>query len=130
MAGQYDNLPTLEVNTPQNAVLPVTDPYKRFTCVTYIRSRLGLTREQFSGDAWQIEPTTQEGKVGDIILTKEGLYHVAIISGETETHWILDEANYNNKGQILRGRLIHKQSLDIRGYYIPVDNSYVYPLTT
>ena len=102
-------------NLQQEPEPPQLD-YTPYSCVEYARLWAG-GHPDFRGNADQIQPNSAYGQVGFAVLTTENLPHVAIIKDETETEWILAEANYEGDGTVQHGRRLAKDSPKIRGYF-------------
>lgn len=93
--------------------LPSLDEAPKYSCVLF--ARWYLNRDEIRGIAGAIKPSSQEPKIGSVVLLKEGkLGHVAIVEGiEGDTLYLL-EANYIS-GKITR-RQIQKDYDRIKGY--------------
>lgn len=82
-------------------------------CVQGVNAIVG--RRVIRGWAGAIRPTTDEPSVGDVLLTREGRGHAAVIVGETPREWVLRESNFDWDGAEEIGRHIRKDSPLIRG---------------
>ena len=74
-------------------VLPNLDEAPKCSCVIF--ARWYLNREEIRGIAGAIKPSSQEPKIGSVVLLREGeLGHTAVVIGiEGDTLYLL-EANY------------------------------------
>lgn len=89
-------------------------------CVAWIQRYLKLTPQKYPGffnNADGIMPKDKTPQVGSAVLTKEGLYHVALIIDIQGNDLILAESNYKGTELLTKGRRLPMNSIKIRGYY-------------
>lgn len=94
-----------------------------YQCVVYARKVTG--DERVKGLARTIKPNSQIPAVGSVVVTKESLPgkntgHVAVVIEVTDTHIVLEEANYYRGGKtnVSVGRKLALNSTLIVGYLI------------
>lgn len=82
---------TIEIELPKLNLNPKN--FNPCSCVSYAKAVLG-GRGGYWGDAINIEPNTIDPGIGDLLLTREGRGHVAVILGFDKDNLVVTEANY------------------------------------
>jgi hypothetical protein len=88
-------------------------------CVEWLKKyfHTASTAPEFKGHASKIKPNTKTPEAGDIVLTKEGEGHVALVIGIENNNLILAESNFKGDERITLGRELSTTSPKIRGYF-------------
>jgi len=94
-------------------------------CLAYVQKLKGCyeSDSHFRGYPNKIKPNTEEAKIGNAVLTREGnVGHVALIKDVQGSELVLLESNYNGNEMITNNRILSINSDLIRGYYNFDDN--------
>lgn len=97
-------------------------------CLAYVQKLKGCYESDFHfrGYPNKIKPNTEEVKIGNAVLTREGsVGHVALVKDVQGNELVLLESNYSGNGMITDDRRLNINSDLIRGYYNFDDNKNV-----